>query len=454
MDNSKRKSMDLTQGKILPLIIKFMIPLMLTSLLQQLYGAVDSAVVGKFSGAEALAAVGATAPITHLILALFIGMSTGAGIIVAQLIGARDDEGIEKAVHTSVALSIVCGLFLMIFGVILAGPLLKLMNTPEEVLPLAKTYMSIYFLGSVPSVFYNFAASILRASGDSKNPLNFLCVATVVNIVFNLIFVIVFKMGVAGVAVSTIISQTVSAYLALRLLLKTNEVIKLKPTKIRIDRHMLKRIVVIGVPAGIQGGAFSFSNTVIQSTLNSFGKAAVAGGAASGQIEGFLYLIMNAVALSATTFVGQNYGAKKLERCRRGTKTCLFLVMFLGLLLGLLTTFFAEGLIRMFVSETESVIYGAERLVIISVTYFMCGIMEVISYSLRGYGDSFAPMVISLLTVPGVRVLWCLAVLPLFRTVEMLYVAFPVSWASTGIVLFIRYLYMRKKITKRFTEDA
>ncbi len=446
MDSEKRKSMDLTQGKILPLIIKFMIPLMLTSLLQQLYGAVDSMIVGKFSGAEALAAVGATAPITHLILALFIGMSTGAGIITAQLIGARDDEGIEKAVHSSVALSVISGLFLMVFGVIFSGPLLKLMNTPEEILPLAKSYMSIYFLGSVPSVFYNFAASILRAAGDSKNPLKFLCVATVVNIVFNLIFVIVFKMGVVGVAVSTIISQTVSAYLALRLLLKTNEEIKLVPSKIGIDRHMLKRIIVIGVPAGIQGATFSFSNTIIQSTLNSFGKAAVAGGAASGQIEGFLYLIMNAVALSATTFVGQNYGAKKLERCKSGTKVCLLLVIFLGLLLGLLTTFFAEGLIRMFVSETESVICGKERLVIIAVTYFMCGIMEVISYSLRGYGDSFAPMVISLLTVPGVRILWCFAVLPLFRTVEMLYVAFPVSWGITAIVLTARYITFRKKI--------
>lgn len=446
MNSAKRESMNLTEGKILPLIVKFMIPLMLSSLLQQLYGAVDSAVVGKFSGAEALAAVGATAPITHLILALFIGMSMGAGIITAQLIGAKDDEGVEKAVHTSVALGIISGLFLMVFGVILAGPLLKLMNTPKEVLPLAKTYMSIYFLGSVPSIFYNFAASILRAAGDSKNPLKFLCIATVINIVFNLIFVIVFKMGVVGVAVSTIISQTVSAYLALRLLLKTNEVVKLSLSKIGIDKHMLKRIVIIGVPAGIQGATFNFSNTIIQSTLNSFGKAAVAGGAASGQIEGFLYLIMNAVALSATTFVGQNFGAKKLDRCRSGTRVCLFLVIFLGFLLGLLTTIFSEELIRMFVSETESVICGKERLVIIAISYFICGIMEVISYSLRGYGDSFAPMVISLLTVPGVRIFWCFAVLPIFRTVEMLYVAFPVSWLITTVVLTVRYIIFRKKV--------
>ena len=306
--------------------------------------------------------------------------------------------------------------------------------------------MSIYFLGSVPSIFYNFASSVLRAAGDSKNPLKFLCVATVVNIVFNLIFVIVFDMGVVGVAVSTIMSQTVSALLVLRLLLKTNEDIKLCPKDIRFDKGILKRIIVIGVPAGIQSAAFSFSNTVIQSTLNSFGKAAVAGGTASQQIEGFLYLIMNAVSMSATTFIGQNYGAENEERCKKGFKTCMVLVVIFGVIIGLVMTLGAEFFVRMFVSEKESVAAGVERLRIIASTYFLCGIMEVISFSLRGYGDSFAPMLITVLIVPGLRVLWSFLMLPLHRTVAMLYIAFPVSWFFTIVVLIVRYIKFRKKI--------
>lgn len=308
---NKDTGFNMTNGKILPLLIKFTIPIMLSGFLQQFYGAMDSVVVGRFSGQEALGAVGATASLTNLILSVFIGMSTGAGIVIAQLIGAEDKDGTKTAVHTSVALSLVCGVFLMIFGSVASGKILALMSTPKEIFPLAKEYMFIYFLGSVPSLLYNFGSGILRASGDSKRPLYYLCVATVVNIVFNLVFVIVFKMSVRGVAISTVISQTVSAVLVLRQLIKTDEDIKLVIKDIKFDKKMLSRIIKIGLPAGIQGSVFSFSNTIVQTAVNSFGKVAVAGCTASGSVENFVYIAMNSVSLAETTFIGQNYGAGK-----------------------------------------------------------------------------------------------------------------------------------------------
>jgi len=421
---------------------------MISSFLQQFYGAVDSAIVGKFSGPEALAAVGATSSVTHLILALFIGMSTGAGIVVAQLIGAEDKKGISKAVHTAIAISIAGGLFLMVFGTLLSGKVLALMETPEDVFPLAKTYMVIYFFGSVPSLLYNFGSGILRASGDSKNPLKFLCVATVVNIVFNLIFVIVFDMSVAGVAVSTVISQTVSAILVLRLLVKTDEDTKLDLKKIGFNKRMFIKIIKIGLPAGIQSSVFSFSNTIIQSTVNSFGKAAVAGCAASSQIENFVYLIMNSVSVGSTTFIGQNYGAGKLKRCSKGFKICLLLVVAIGVMSGFVLFFAQEPLLKIFTDNPEAISFGKERLTVFAFTYILCGIMDVISCSMRGYGDSFFTMLICVFCVPGSRMLWIFTVLPLMREIFMVYLAFPVSWLLTLTILLIRFSNFKKNFKK------
>lgn len=443
-DNS---GMIMTEGKILPLLIKFTIPIMLSGFLQQFYGAMDSVVVGRFTGQEALGAVGATASLTNLILSVFIGMSTGAGIVIAQLIGAEDEDGIKKAVHTSVALSLVCGVFLTGFGCMMSGRILALMNTPEDIFPLAREYMFIYFLGSVPSLIYNFGSGILRASGDSKRPLYYLFVATVVNIVFNLIFVIVFRLGVKGVAISTVISQTVSAVLVSRKLITTETEVHLNIRDIKFDGKTLKRILKIGLPAGLQGSVFSFSNTVIQSTVNSFGKAVVAGCTASSGIENFVYITMNSVSLAETTYIGQNYGAGKIERCHKGFKISVALVTLGGIFLGALLVIFKRQFIELFIKNSpETVAAGMERLTVFGYTYFLCGIMDVLCGAMRGYGDSFSPMIMALVGVTGSRMLWIFTALPFKREVFVLFLAFPISWIVTIIPLFIKYRSMMKKM--------
>lgn len=443
-DNS---GMIMTEGKILPLLIKFTIPIMLSGFLQQFYGAMDSVVVGRFTGQEALGAVGATSSLTNLILSVFIGMSTGAGIVIAQLIGAEDEGGIKKAVHTSVALSLVCGVFLTGFGCMMSGRILALMNTPEDIFPLAREYMFIYFLGSVPSLIYNFGSGILRASGDSKRPLYYLFVATVVNIFFNLIFVIVLRLGVKGVAISTVISQTVSAVLVSRKLITTETEVHLNIRDIKFDGKTLKRILKIGLPAGLQGSVFSFSNTVIQSTVNSFGKAVVAGCTASSGIENFVYITMNSVSLAETTYIGQNYGAGKIERCHKGFKISVALVTLGGIFLGALLVIFKRQFIELFIKNSpETVAAGMERLTVFGYTYFLCGIMDVLCGAMRGYGDSFSPMIMALIGVTGSRMLWIFTALPFKREVFVLFLAFPISWIVTIIPLFIKYRSLMKKM--------
>lgn len=445
---------NMTEGAILPLLIRFTVPIMLSGLLQQLYGAMDSAVVGQFSGPDSLGAVGSTASLTNLIIAVFLGMSTGAGIIVAQLIGADDAKGVKKTVHTSIALAVVSGIFLTVAGGLLSGRLLKLMDTPPEVLPLAKTYMQIYFLGSVPSLVYNFGSGILRAAGDSRRPLEYLCAAAAVNIVFNLIFVIVFKLDVTGVAISTIMSQTVSAFLVVKRLIKTDESIRLYPKEIRFDKKTLMRVIRVGLPAGIQGSVFSFSNTVIQSTVNKFGNAAVAGCAASSGIENFVYFIMNSIALAATTYIGQNFGAAKYDRCSKGFRISVTAVTTVGIALGICLGLFKTPLLRIFTGDADALSYGAERLTVFAFTYFLCGVMDVICGTIRGYGDSLSPMLIALIGVTGSRMLWIFTVLPHRRTVLTLYLAFPVSWIITIAALCIRYALLRKTLKSKMQNTA
>ena len=442
---------NMTEGKILPLLIKFTLPIMASGFLQQFYGAMDSVVVGRYSGQEALGAVGSTASLTNLILAVFIGMSTGAGIVIAQLVGAEDKDGIKKAVHTSFALSLVCGVFLMIFGSFASGKILELMSTPKEILPLAREYMFIYFLGSVPSFVYNFGSGILRAAGDSKRPFYYLCAATVIKIVLNLIFVIVFKMSVRGVAISTVISQTVSAVLVVKQLMKTKGDIKLVLKDIKFHKKTLLRIIKIGFPAGIQSSVFSFSNTVIQSAVNSFGKVAVAGCTASAFVENFVYIALNSVSLAETTFIGQNYGAGKNDRCHKGFKISVALVVIGGIFLGGILLAFKKELIGLFIkNDAETLAAGMERLTVFGFTYFLCGTMDVLCGAMRGYGDSFSPMLISLIGVTGSRMLWIFAVLPLKRFIYVLYMAFPVSWIITLVPLFFRYRSTQRKLNSQW----
>jgi len=439
----------MTSGAVMPLLLRFTFPIMLSGLLQQLYGAVDTAVVGRFSGPEALGAIGATSSLTNLILALFIGMSTGAGIIVAQFIGAEDKKSVSQAVHTAFAFSIAGGLFLMFFGGFFSGKILQLMSVPDEILPLSKTYMTIYFLGSVPSLIYNFGAGILRASGDSKRPLYYLIVATVVNITFNLIFVIVFHLGVKGVAISTIMSQTITAILVVLRLKKTDDMVKLSINKIKFHKKMFLKIVMIGVPAGIQSSVFSFSNTIIQSTINTFGKSAVAGCAASSQVENFVYMVMNAISVASTTFISQNFGAGKFNRCSDGMKKSFVFVTAVGVMLGAALYLFKIPLLGLFTEDSDALRLGSQRLIVFAFTYFLCGIMEILSGAIRGYGDSLSPMLISLVGVAGSRMLWIFTVLPFKRAISTVYAAFPISWFITTIALSVRYVIYKKKLKER-----
>lgn len=445
----QENNVNLTKGAILPGLVSFMLPIMLTSFLQTLYGSVDSIIVGNFAGSEALAAVGATTSLTNLILVLFIGLSTGAGILVAQLIGADDKDAVEKAVHTSIALSIACGIFSTVFGVLFSGKILTLMSTPAEILPLSRLYMMIYFIGAVPTLIYNFGLGILRASGDSKSPLKFLIISAVIHIVFSLIFVIVFKLGVVGIASSTVISQTISAVLVLRLMLKTNESIKLTPSKIKFWKNALVRIIRLGVPTGIQSSAFAFSNTIIQTAVNSFGKAAVTGYSASTQVDVIVYMIMNSVAVASTTFIGQNFGAKQRERCERGFAVSLALVSSLGILFGSVLFFGRTLLIRIFTDDALAVSFGSQGLAVIGISYFLYGILEVVSGYLQGSGDSFSPMAITLFGIVGIRMLWIYTILPLKREWLVFCIASPVSWFITLIMLCIRYKMFKKQLIKK-----
>ncbi len=449
----KEKSQDLTEGKIFPQMVKFAVPIVLTFILQQLYNTADAVIVGRFVGAEALAAVGSTGPIISFIICLFMGLSGGGGVVISQLIGAKDKENIEKAVHTSMALSLIGGVGLCIFGLLFADKMINLMNTPKEIINLSKAYLCIYLLGMIPSLIYNFASGIIRASGNSKVPLKILSVSGLVNVIFNIIFVVAFKMGVVGVAVATVISQIVSAALVVRVLMKTDEDIKLYISKIRIHKNVFKRIASIGIPSSITGSATSFSNAVIQATINSFGTAAIAGAAACTQLEVYCHNIAGALPIALLTFIGQNYGAGKIKRCREGLKNVLTAQVFVGLFIALTVAPLAKYLIGLFVTDAEAVKNGTMMIRIVAVSIAVWGVLKAISECLLGYGDPVYPMIVNVFGITGIRLLWIYLILPLKRSIFMLYISLPVSWIISMMVLAFRYIYMRKKISKKFMEE-
>ncbi len=442
----KEKTLDLTEGRILSKIIRFAVPILLTAIMQQLYSTADAVIVGRVNGAEALAAVGSSGPIISFIVCLFMGFSGGAGVVISQLIGAKDKENIEKAVHTSICLGLIGGLIICVIGLSITDKMIEIMNTPKEIVPLSKAYLSIYFCGMIPSLLYNFAASILRSAGDSKSPLKILSVSGLVNVILNIVFVIAFKMGVVGVAVATVISQIVSAALVLRILMKTEKDIKLTLSKIRIHKNIFKKIMKIGIPSSVTGTTTSFSNAVVQSTINSFGTAAVAGFAACNQLENYVHNFMNALPLALLTFIGQNYGAGNMERCRKGVKMTLFAQIVGGIFIVWLVFPLADYLIRFFVTDAESVKAGAVMIRIVAMGITIWGIMNALSNTLLGYGDPVFPMIVNIFGITGIRLLWIYFVLPFSRSINMLYIALPVSWTISMLVLLGRYMYNRKNL--------
>ncbi|MGN1343725.1 MAG: MATE family efflux transporter, partial [Traorella sp.] len=369
---AKNYRINMTEGSLLPKILQFTFPLMLSSLLQLLFNAADIIVVGKFAGHEALAAVSSTGALINLIVNLFIGLSIGTNVLVARQIGANEQDGIHKTVHTAISLSFVGGILLTIFGFFGARPMLELMNAPSDVIDLSTLYLKIYFLGITAMLVYNYGASILRAKGDTKRPLYFLTIAGIVNVVLNLILVIVFHLGVAGVGIATTVSQVISAVLVFMCLMDESGVMKLKPKELRIDFKTFIEIMKIGLPAGIQGSVFSLSNVVIQSTINSFGSTIMAGNGAAANIEGFVYVAMNSFYQSCLTFTSQNYGAHKIHRVKKTLLICQTLVILVGLVLGVSAWYFGPQLLSIYADEQAVIEAGMIRLSYVSKTYLLC----------------------------------------------------------------------------------
>ena len=441
--------MDMCSGPLFSKLIVFAVPLMLSGILQLLFNAADIIVVGRFAGSESLAAVGSTSSLINLLVNLFIGLSIGANVLVAQFYGAQRLKDLEETVHTSILLAGIGGVILIFVGFFLSDPMLELMGTPDEVLVLATLYMKIYFLGMPATLIYNFGSAILRAIGDTRRPLYFLLTAGVINVVLNLIFVIQFSMGVAGVALATTISQCVSAALIIQCLARSDAPYRLQKSKLKLKGDKVKKIAKIGLPAGIQGSVFSISNVLIQSSVNSFGAVAMAGNTASANIEGFVYTSMNAVYQTALSFTSQNFGAGNYKRMTKILIYCQAIVIMVGIVMGGGAVLAGRQLLGIYSSDPEVIQYGMNRLRLISGPYFLCGIMDVMVGALRGIGYSVAPMLVSLTGACGFRIFWIFTVFASNRTLETLYLSYPVSWALTFTAHIICYVFIRRKMTKK-----
>lgn len=444
--NSKKYEIDMCNGPLLGKILIFYIPLMLSGILQLLFNAADIVVVGRFAGSESLAAVGATGALTNLIVNLFIGLSVGANVLVAHFYGAGQKDELKSMVQTAVATAAASGVILIFVGFFVARPALALMATPENVINFSVLYMRIYFGGMPFMMVYNFGSAVLRAVGDTKRPLYYLLIAGVVNVILNLIFVILFRMGVAGVATATVVSQAISAGLVVRCLIQTDSAYKLVLKDIKIAPDKLLKMFQIGMPAGLQGALFSISNVLIQSSVNSFGSVAMAGNTAASNIEGFVYTAMNAFHQASISFCGQNYGAMKFRRVGRVTFICLGLVAAVGFLMGS-GAFMASGvLLQLYSTDAEVIRYGVLRMSFISVPYFLCGLMDVMVGTLRGMGYSIMPMLVSLTGACLFRVVWIYTAFQRFPTLECLYISYPISWGLTFLVHLICFIVVYRKL--------
>lgn len=441
---------DMCNGSLFPKIIRCALPLMATSLLQLLYNAVDIIVVGRYVGETALAAVGSTSSLINLIVNVFIGFSVGTSIVVAQNIGAKDNKKVSDACHTSVLFSILASILLAVVGNIVCRPLLVLMGSPENVIDQATLYMKIYFLGMPAFMLTTYGSALMRTVGDTKRPLYYFSISGILNVVLNLIFVIQFNMGVAGVAVATIISQYVSAVFIFMALTRTDGHIKIYLNDLRIAKDSLISIIKKGLPVGFQSMIFSGSNVIIQSSVNSFGSAVMAGSSAAANIEGFLYAAQNTFSYVATSFAGQNFGAKNYKRIDQTLMICMSIVFVIGLTLSVLVSTFGNNLLNIYApSNADAIFYGMVRIRYVQLLYFLCGVMEVFVGTIRGIGSSVTPMITSILGVCGIRIVWIFTVFAHNRALETLFISYPISWAATSLILLIAYFIIRKKYFKK-----
>lgn len=438
--------MNMTSGPLLGKILAFSFPLMCSGVLQLLFNAADIIVVGRYAGHTALAAVGSTSALINLIVNLFIGLSVGANVYIARSYGAGRTDAVHKGVHTAMLTALAGGVGLIFVGLAASRPLLGLMGTPEDVIDQATLYLRIYFVGAPSLLVYNFGAAILRAVGDTRRPLYFLTLAGIINVILNLIFVIAFSLGVAGVALATIISQTVSAWLIVVCLQHNTGAFQLDLHQLRIDPEQFREILRIGVPAGVQGMVFSLSNVVIQSSVNSFGSAVMAGNTAASNIEGFVYTCMNAVSQTSMSFVSQNVGARRYARLDQVVLRCMLLTTVVGAVLGNSAYLLGRWLLGIYTPDAQVITYGLYRMSMVCTTYFICGWMDCLACSVRGLGSSLLPMAVSILGACVLRIVWVMTLFQWERTQLCLYLSYPVSWGLTAAVHLVCFFIIRRKV--------
>ncbi len=454
MSTVKKQSfeMDMTQGPLLRKIILFALPIMFTGMLQLLYNAADVVVIGIFAGDTSLAAVTSTGTLTGLLVNLFLGMATGSGVIIAQAIGANNREKLHRMVHTAMSISVIIGIMVGVFGFFFSRKMLGLMLTPDDVIDLSTLYVKIYFLGLPGQMVYNFGAAIVRSSGDTRRPLIILSLSGIVNVLLNLVFVIFFHLDVAGVAIATITAQYLSAIAIVYILITDNADYKLDLSKLKIYKRELIEVLRYGIPAGLQTSMFSISNMLIQSSINSFGSAVMAGNGAAASIDGFIFVAADSGAQASLTFAGQNYGAKKIDRVKRSMFLSMGLSTVMGILVGLIVLLFQRPLLGLFVDSTEALEAGVVRLTIMALLYFSCGIMNSIANTVRGMGRSVTPMVISMIFVCAFRVFWVYTVFTQWHSLSSLFVSYPVSYLLAIIAHSICFITVFRK-EKRLSQN-
>ncbi len=435
----------ITEGVIWKQLLLFFFPILFGTFFQQLYNAADAIIVGRFVGKEALSAVGgSTSTIIQVIIGFFIGLSSGATVIISQYYGAKRKEMVSYAVHTAIAFSILAGIVLMVVGIVTAPAVLKAMDTPADVLGPSITYLRIYYIGMIGNLIYNMGAGILRAVGDSKRPLYFLIVSCMTNIVLDLLFVVVFHMGVAGAAWATIISQALSAVLVIIVLIKTSDMHRLEVNKIRMDQRMLMRMIRIGLPAGLQSIMYSSSNVIIQASINSLGTDTVAAWTAYSKIDSLFWMIVSAFGISVTTFVGQNYGAGKKERMRGGVRSCIAMTFTATFLISFVLYFWGIHCYQLFTTDAAVIQIGVDMMRYLVPVYFTYVTIEILSGALRGVGDCWIPMLISCMGVCVLRAAWIMLAVPKRRDIYTIMFSYPLTWIITSILFIIYYLFFSK----------
>ena len=435
----------ITNGNITQRLLSFFFPIMIGSFFQQLYNTVDSVVVGNYVSSDALRAVGGTSHIVNLLVGFFVGLASGATVVISQYYGASDKNGIKKATHTSMALRIWGGLIMTIIGVAISRFSLIKINIRSEILDMADSYLKIYFLGMIPSMIYNVGSGILRAVGDSKRPQNYLIITCIINIILDLAFVVGLQMGVVGVAVATIISQIISAALIIKALTKTSDIYKVNVKEIKFDKNNLSRIVEIGLPAGGQSVLYSMSNLVISSAVNSFGANTTRAWSAISKVEAIIWMILTAFGTSVITFVGQNYGAGKKDRVRKSVKIGLVLTASVVAFFSALLYVFCPVFIKLFTQNTEVIDIGVSVLRIYAPFYALYSFTEVLSGAVKGSGEGLMPMIITVFTVCIMRLVWIWTVVPHFCTIQTVALSYPITWALSSFVLILYYMNYSKR---------